>query len=103
MIPEVRSEKLPEPEDTAFDLPARHHWSLDLMIQLFKTKPLGAIGVVLVLAMAFVAVFAPYLANFDPNEIIGKVDRDLHSGLHSNGILAQDRQSFTTRSHPRRA
>ncbi len=53
------------------DLPRRHHWIIDLIIQLFKTKPLGAVGVVIILGMTFMSVFAPFIAPYDPNEIIG--------------------------------
>jgi peptide/nickel transport system permease protein len=51
--------------------PKRHHWLLDLFIQLIKTKPLGAFGGVLVLGITCVAVFAPLIAPFDPNKIHG--------------------------------
>lgn len=59
------------PADSGLDLPKRYHWTVDLVIQLFKTKPLGAIGVVIVVSMALLAVFAPVIAPYDPNEIIG--------------------------------
>jgi len=55
-----------------FDLPKRHHWALDLLIQLVKTKPLGAVGGFLVLALVLSAVFAPWIAPYDPNQIHGQ-------------------------------
>ena len=39
--------------------PKRHHWLLDLFIQLVKTKPLGAFGGLLVLGMVLVSHFGP--------------------------------------------
>jgi len=51
--------------------PKRHHWFLDLFIQLLKTKPLGAFGGFLVLATVMLAIFAPVIAPFDPNKIHG--------------------------------
>jgi peptide/nickel transport system permease protein len=51
--------------------PKRHHWFLDLFIQLIKTKPLGAFGGVLVLGMTCFAVFAPVISPFEPNTIHG--------------------------------
>jgi peptide/nickel transport system permease protein len=58
------------PED--LDLPERHHWTLDLLIQLVKTKPLGAIGGFLVLVLVLVALFAPLIAPYSPNTIHGE-------------------------------
>jgi peptide/nickel transport system permease protein len=52
--------------------PKRHHWLLDLFIQLVKTKPLGAFGGLLVLAMVLVAVFAPVISPYDPNALHGE-------------------------------
>lgn len=52
--------------------PKRHHWTVDLLIQLVKTKPLGAFGGLLVLGMVFVAVFAPYIAPYNPNAMHGE-------------------------------
>lgn len=52
--------------------PKRHHWLLDLFIQLVKTKPLGAFGGVLVLGMVLVAILAPIISPYDPNHIHGE-------------------------------
>lgn len=52
--------------------PKRHHWTVDLLIQLVKTKPLGAAGGLIVLGMVFVALFAPYIAPYDPNMMHGE-------------------------------
>lgn len=54
-----------------FDIPSRHHWFVDIIIQLVRTKPLGAIGAILVLILIVAAVFAPWLVSFPPNEILG--------------------------------
>jgi peptide/nickel transport system permease protein len=51
--------------------PRRHHWLLDLLIQLLRTKPLGAFGGALVLAMVIIAVFAPIIAPYSPSQIHG--------------------------------
>lgn len=51
------------------DAPRRHHWTLDLLIQLVKTKPLGAIGGLIVLLMVLMALFAPLIAPYNPNDI----------------------------------
>jgi len=56
-----------------FDLPKRHFWALDILIQLVKTKPLGAFGGLLVLVMIVVAIFAPLVAPYGPNEIHGQL------------------------------
>ncbi len=52
--------------------PKRHHWLLDLFIQLVKTKPLGAFGGLLVLGMVLVAILAPVIAPFDPDTMHGE-------------------------------
>lgn len=52
--------------------PKRHHWLLDLFIQLVKTKPLGAFGGILVLGMVLVAILAPIISPYDPNAIHGE-------------------------------
>jgi len=52
--------------------PKRHHWVLDLFIQLLKTKPLGAFGGFLVLFMVLTAVFASVIAPYGPNDIHGE-------------------------------
>jgi peptide/nickel transport system permease protein len=52
--------------------PKRHHWLLDLFIQLVKTKPLGAFGGLLVLGMVLVAILAPIISPYDPNQIHGE-------------------------------
>jgi len=68
--------KLNQSERLEFQLeqiepPKRHHWILDLFIQLVKTKPLGAFGGFLVLCMVITAVLAPVIAPYGPNEIHG--------------------------------
>lgn len=47
-------------------LPQRHHWSLDILIQLIKTKPLGAVGGFLVLVLVVVGVLAPVITYTGP-------------------------------------
>ncbi|MBL7211138.1 MAG: ABC transporter permease [Desulfobacteraceae bacterium] len=69
--------KLNQSERLEFQLeqiepPKRHHWILDLFIQLVKTKPLGAFGGLLVLCMVITAVLAPVIAPYGPDEIHGE-------------------------------
>ena len=52
--------------------PKRHHWLIDLFIQMIKTKPLGAFGGLLVLGMVLVAILAPLISPYDPNQIHGE-------------------------------
>ena len=43
--------------------------SLNVVIGLAKRKPLGAIGAILVIGLLFIAIFAPYVAPYDPYQI----------------------------------
>ena len=52
--------------------PKRHHWLLDLFIQLVKTKPLGAFGGLLVLGMVLVAILAPVISPYNPDTMHGE-------------------------------
>ena len=72
--------------------PKRHHWILDLFIQLVKTKPLGAFGGLLVLCMVITAVLAPVIAPYEPNEILGDkvVQPPSSSFLLGTDALARD-------------
>ncbi|MBW2061381.1 MAG: ABC transporter permease [Deltaproteobacteria bacterium] len=65
-----------------FDLPKRHHWTLELLIQLVKNKPLGAFGGFLVLGLVLVAIFAPIIAPYGPNDI------------HAERIVEQPSRTF---------
>jgi len=62
--------------------PLRHHWLWDLLIQLLRTKPLGAFGGALVLGMVIVAVFAPIIAPHSPSDI------------HSDRIVSPPSRTF---------
>jgi peptide/nickel transport system permease protein len=46
--------------------PKRHHWLIDILIQLIVTKPLGAFGGFLVLVLVVVALLAPLITYVDP-------------------------------------
>jgi peptide/nickel transport system permease protein len=48
------------------ELPQRHHWLIDIFIQLILTKPLGAVGGFLVLILVVVAILAPVITYTDP-------------------------------------
>ena len=48
---------------------AQRHWLLDLLVRLVKTKPLGTVCGVVVLALILVAVFADVLAPYPYDEI----------------------------------
>jgi peptide/nickel transport system permease protein len=47
-------------------LPKRHHWLVDILVQLILTKPLGAVGGFLVLLLVVVGVLAPVITYTDP-------------------------------------
>ena len=48
---------------------AQRHWLVDLLVRLVKTKPLGTVCGVVVLALILVAVFADVLAPYPYDEI----------------------------------
>lgn len=50
-------------------LPKRHHWLIDLLIQLIFTKPLGAVGGFLVLLLVVVSLLAPVITKHDPLDL----------------------------------
>ena len=58
-------------DEEELDIPRRHHWALDILIQLIQTKPLGAIGGFIVLLMVLVAIFAPWIAPHAPEKMHG--------------------------------
>jgi peptide/nickel transport system permease protein len=62
----------PQDVRAEFDLPKRYHWLLDILIQLVKTKPLGAFGGSLVLLLVLAALFAPLISPFGPSDIHGE-------------------------------
>lgn len=68
-------------------IPPRRHWMMDLMVRLLTTKPLGTFGAVLVLIMVMVAMFAPWIAPYDPNIINGS---DALAGAGSKYWLGTD-------------
>jgi len=47
-------------------VPTRHHWLIDILTQLIRTKPLGAVGGALVFILAVVALLAPVITYTDP-------------------------------------
>lgn len=51
------------------ELPKRHHWLIDIGIQLILTKPLGAVGGLLVIILVVVALLAPVITYSDPLEL----------------------------------
>lgn len=53
------------------ELPKRLHWTLDILVQLIKTKPLGAIGGFIVLTLVIVAIFAPWIAPYEAETMHG--------------------------------
>jgi peptide/nickel transport system permease protein len=82
-----------KPESEEFIIPKRHHWLLDILIQLVRTKPLGAFGGFLVLILVLAALLAPWITSFPPNEILGEKNIILPpSGTHFFGTdpLARD-------------
>jgi len=63
----IRSDSLIEFTEEEAQLPKRHHWLVEILIQLFVTKPLGAVGLVMVLVLVLAAVLAPFITYSDPN------------------------------------
>lgn len=49
------------------EIPKRLHWTLDLFVQLVKTKPLGAFGGFIVVVLIIVALSAGVITRFGPN------------------------------------
>jgi peptide/nickel transport system permease protein len=85
--------KFVKPASEEFIIPKRHHWLLDILIQLVRTKPLGAFGGFLVLILVLAAILAPWISSFPPNEILGEKNIILPpSGTHFFGTdpLARD-------------
>ena len=49
--------------------PKRHSFLVDLLIRLWKEKPLGTIGLVIVLVLLLTGIFADFLAPYPIGEI----------------------------------
>jgi len=62
----IKTDSLMEFTEEEEQLPQRHHWTLDILIQLIKTKPLGAVGGFLVLVLVVVGVLAPVITYTGP-------------------------------------
>jgi peptide/nickel transport system permease protein len=54
----------------AIPIRKRRNFFIDLIVRLFKTKPLGAAGFVVVMILFFVGIFANFLAPYGWNEIM---------------------------------
>lgn len=65
----LKADSLIEFTEEETQLPKRHHWLVEIIIQLVMTKPLGAIGGALVLLLVVVAVLAPVITFHDPIEL----------------------------------
>lgn len=57
-------------QPVAAELPKRHSLLVDLLIRLFKEKPLGAGGAVVVLLMVLGAILADFIAPYDYLDIV---------------------------------
>jgi peptide/nickel transport system permease protein len=77
------------------EIPKRLHWTLDILVQLLKTKPLGAFGGFIVLALIIVALAAPIIAPFGPNEIHGEKTVEAPSRTFYFGTDALARDVFS--------
>ena len=79
-------------DEQEIDLPQRFHWLLDILIQLARTKPLGAFGGFLVLGLILAAVLAPLIAPYGPNDIHGKrvVEQPSRTFYFGTDALARD-------------
>ena len=63
----VTADSLIEFTEEEAQLPSRHHWLIEILIQLVVTKPLGAVGLMLVLLLVVAAIAAPVLTYSEPN------------------------------------
>jgi len=62
----ITADSLIEFTEEEAELPKRHHWLVEILIQLIVTKPLGAVGLLLVLLLVVAAVFAPFITYTSP-------------------------------------
>ncbi len=65
----IGTDSLIEFTEEETQLPKRHHWLVEIIIQLIVTKPLGAVGGVMVLFLVVVALLAPVITYTDPTEL----------------------------------
>ena len=79
-------------EEEELDLPKRHYWLVDLLIQLIKTKPLGAFGGLLVLGLILVAIFAPVITKYGPYRIHGELtlQQPINTFYFGTAAIARD-------------
>ena len=62
----ITADSLIEFTEEEAELPKRHHWLVEILIQLIVTKPLGAVGLLLVLLLVVAVVFAPFITYTSP-------------------------------------
>jgi peptide/nickel transport system permease protein len=62
----IGTDSLIEFTEEETQLPKRHHWLVEIVIQLIVTKPLGAVGAFLVLCLAVIGLLAPVITYTDP-------------------------------------
>jgi len=63
---------------------------LDLTYRLFRDKPLGAFGLVTILVMVIMALFAPLIANHSPSEIGNPLHRPTREFFFGTDSLGRD-------------
>lgn len=66
--------------------PKRHSFFADLFLRLVREKPLGTVGLVIVLALLLTGIFADYLAPYP----MGKISWDVLQGPSSQHLLGTD-------------
>lgn len=66
--------------------PKRHSFFVDLFLRLVREKPLGTVGLVIVLALLLTGIFADYLAPYP----MGKISWDVLQGPSSQHLLGTD-------------
>ncbi len=62
----IGTDSLIEFTEEETQLPKRHHWLVEIIIQLIVTKPLGAVGAFLVLSLAVIGLLAPVITYTGP-------------------------------------
>jgi peptide/nickel transport system permease protein len=66
--------------------PKRHSFFVDLLLRLVREKPLGTVGLVIVLVLLLTGIFADYLAPYP----MGKISWDILQGPTSQHLLGTD-------------
>ena len=81
---------------TKTEVQVKHrHWLTNLVIRLFKEKPLGTVGGIIILTMLLAGIFANFLAPYGMNEIDMNLRLTPSSPQHLFGTDALGRDMFS--------